>query len=210
MFKRAFYVLTQTFFRIILIIYNRLSIRWESALPDEPKYIVAANHCSNLDPIIVGITFPRRLRYLAKEELFRPFLFGRILRILGAVPVLQSDDVAAAAALKMFFKLLDDGESVVLFPEGTRSPDGQLKPLEGGAALISLHAGVPIIPAFITGSFDAMPSGAAIVKPVKLVIHYGQAIYPTKGKSSKAAREELTMRLYESLSQMERQFGGNK
>jgi 1-acyl-sn-glycerol-3-phosphate acyltransferase len=210
MFNRIFYKLVQYFFRIIFTVYNRMSVKWEAALPESDRFIVTANHCSNLDPLLVGINFPKQLRYLAKEELFHNWFLGKIIRILGAIPVLQEDSNAAASALKSFLNLLKDGESLILFPEGTRSPDGKLKPLEGGTALISIKSGVPIIPAYISGSFDAMPSGAAWVKPKKIRIVFGKAIYPPNGareKSAKESRDELTQELTKALSDMEDKYG---
>ncbi|MCL2767658.1 MAG: 1-acyl-sn-glycerol-3-phosphate acyltransferase [Synergistaceae bacterium] len=209
MAAKLFYQIVKNFFRILFIIYNRVSVKWEVPLPVSDRYIVAANHCSNLDPVLVGANFPRQLKYLAKDELFRPFFFGRIIRILGAIPVLQEDSKAAAAALKGFLNLLQEGESVILFPEGSRSLDGKLQPLEGGAALISIKSGVPIIPAYVSGTFKAMPSGAVWVKPAKIRLFFGEAVYPPKdiGKSSKEAREELTQTLTKALSDMEEKYG---
>lgn len=209
MFSRFFYKLTQITFWIIFKIYNRMTIEWEAELPERDRYIVTANHCSNLDPLLVGINFPKQLRYLAKDELFRSFLFGKIISILGAVPVLQEDINAAASTLKGFLNILKNGESVIIFPEGSRSPDGRLKPLEGGTALISLRTGVPIIPAYISGSFKAMPVGAVWVKPEKIRIVFGKALYPpnTGEKSSKEARDELTQALTRVLSDMESKYG---
>ena len=209
MFDKLFYQLVRFFFRIVFLIYNRASVKWLTPLPESDRYIVAANHCSNLDPVLVGANFPRQLKYLAKDELFRPFFFGKIIRILGAIPVLQEDSKAAAAALKGFLNLLKEGNSVILFPEGSRSQDGKLKPLEGGAALISIKSGVPIIPAYVSGTFEAMPSGVAWVKPKKIRLFFGKAIYPPADseKSSKEAREELTRTLTKVLSDMENEYG---
>jgi len=210
MLNKIFYRIAKNFFRILLIIYNRMSAQWEAPLPESDIYIVASNHCSNLDPLVAGANFPKQLRYLAKDELFRPFLFGKIIRILGAVPVLQEDSNAAAAALKGCLNLLKDGESVILFPEGTRSHDGKLKPLEGGTALISIKTGAPIIPVYISGTFEAMPSGAAWIKPEKIRVFYGKAIYPPKSaevKNSKEARAELTQTLTKALIDMENKYG---
>jgi len=209
MFRKIFYELTRFFFMVIFAIYNRISVKWEAPLPESDRYIVAANHCSNLDPVIVGVFFPKQLRYLAKDELFHSFIFGGIIRILGAVPVLQEDSNAAASALKSCLNLLKEGKSVILFPEGTRSPNGKLQPLEGGTALISIKSGIPIIPVYISGTYEAMPTGAAWVKPKKLRVFYGKAIYPPKdaeGKSSKAIREELTQELAKALSDMENKY----
>ena len=208
MFRNIFYKITQIFFRIILIIYNRVSVKWEAPLPESGRYIVAANHCSNLDPLVIGANFPRQLKYLSKSELFHNFFLGGAIRMLGGVPVIQEDRNAAASALKALLNLLQEGNSVILFPEGSRSPDGKLKPLEGGTALISIKSGVPIIPAYVTGSFEAMPSGAKWVKPKKIRLIFGKAIYPPgdADKSSKAAREELTQLLTKTLSDMENKY----
>ncbi|MDI9371060.1 MAG: lysophospholipid acyltransferase family protein, partial [Synergistota bacterium] len=110
LYNRVFYFLVRRFFFICLKVYNRLSIKWTSALPGR-NVIVAANHTSNLDPVIMGAVFPRRLRYLAKEELFKPFLFGGAIRALGAIPVSKSDSQRAGAALRTFLKLLESGEN---------------------------------------------------------------------------------------------------
>lgn len=204
-FERFFYGLVRSFFRLLFIVYNRLSIQWEEELPrDGGSVIVAANHCSYLDPILVGVAFPRRLRYFAKEELFRPFLFGRIIRILGAVPVSRADSVSAASALKGFFRLLEGGSDVLIFPEGGRSPDGKLQPLEGGVGLIAAHAKVDILPVFIRGAYEAMPLGSALVKPKKITVTFGRRIvFDPDLHAGKEARGKLVAELTESLRALE-------
>ena len=157
-FQKTFYFLVKSFFFICLKVYNRLSIRWGASLPDR-NVIVIANHCSNLDPVVMGAVFPRRVRFLGKSELFEPFLFGSMVRALGVVPVDKQDSQSAGTALKAFLRLLKEGENVLLFPEGGRSLDGKLQPLEGGAALIAMKSGAPIVPAFVSGTFEAMPPG---------------------------------------------------
>ena len=139
--NKLFYFFVKWFFYISLKVYNRISTRWLSPLPRR-NYIVIANHCSNLDPVVMGAIFPGRLRFLAKSELFEPFIFGSMVRALGATPVQKQDSQSAGAALRAFLKLLDDGENVLLFPEGGRSLDGKLQPLEGGAALIAMKSGL--------------------------------------------------------------------
>ena len=177
--NRVFYFFVKWFFFIALKIYNRLSIRWTSSLPQR-NVIVVANHASNLDPVIMGTVFPRRLRYLAKEELFKPFIFGNMVRALGSIPVRKSDSQSAGTALRTFLKLLESGENVLIFPEGSRSLNGELQPLEGGVALIALKSGAPIIPSFISGTFEAMPPGSRWVKPLHLSIVFGDTIDSAK------------------------------
>ena len=154
--------------------------------PNE-RVIVACNHASNLDPIVVGSFFPRRLRYFAKEELFRSWFLGTSIRALGAVPVSRADNASAAGALKGFMKLYREGSDILIFPEGGRSQDGRLQPLEAGVALIAAHERAPILPAFIKGSFDAMPPGLPFVRPSKIAVTFGRplrfsdAVYQSKG-----------------------------
>ena len=101
LFSRIFYLAVKNFLFLALKIYNRLSVKWAGPLPQR-NVIVIANHCSNLDPVVIGGAFPRRLRYLAKSELFAPFLFGRMIRTLGAIPVLKQDSQSAGTALRAF------------------------------------------------------------------------------------------------------------
>jgi 1-acyl-sn-glycerol-3-phosphate acyltransferase len=203
-FERIFYSVVRTFFFIFFSLYNRLSVRWAEPLPRAGNLIVASNHCSNLDPLLVGVAFPRRLRYFAKEELFRPFLFGKIIRLLGAVPVSRTDNASAASALKGFFRLLEGGSDVLIFPEGSRSPDGKLLPLEGGVGLIAAHSKTDILPVFIKGSYEAMTPGAALVKPRKITVTFGKRIvFDTELYKGKEAREKIMAELTRSLKELE-------
>jgi 1-acyl-sn-glycerol-3-phosphate acyltransferase len=204
-FNRLFYVVVKYFFWFCFKIYNRMSVQWQAPLPEGNRFIVASNHCSLLDPLLVGIAFPGPLRFLAKEELFQPLLLRTLVYALGAVPVSRVDERAAAVALKQLYTFLEEGESVVLFPEGQRSFDGKLLPLEGGTALIALRSGVPILPVYIGGTWEAMPVGSKWVRPVKISVTFGKALIPNlhEGENHKAARERLTEQLSQALSALE-------
>jgi 1-acyl-sn-glycerol-3-phosphate acyltransferase len=194
-----FYFTVRIFFGVIFLFYNRLSIKWTEPLPKDRNVIVACNHCSNLDPLLVGRAFPRRLRYFAKEELFRPFIFGKIIRILGAVPVSRNNNVSAAGALKGFFKFLEEGRDVLIFPEGSRSTDGKMLPLEAGVGLIACHSKAPILPVLIKGSHEAMPPGSAMVKPAKITVEFGKLItLAPEAYREKGAREKIMATLTEA------------
>jgi len=154
--------------------------------------------------VLVGAAFPRRLKYFAKEELFRPFLFGKIIRILGAVPVSRGSNVAAAGALKGFFKFLEEGSDILIFPEGSRSADGKMLPLEGGVGLIASHSHAPILPILIKGSHEAMPPGAAMVKPVKITVTFGKLIIlAPEAYKEKGAREKILAILTDAFKALE-------
>ena len=199
-----FYTLVRLFFKVVFFFYHRLSIKWTEPLPKNRNVIVACNHCSNLDPVMIGSAFPRRLRYFAKEELFRPFFFGRIIRILGAVPVSRENNAAAAGALKGLLKFLKEGGDVLIFPEGARSSDGKLMPLENGVGLIASHSQAPILPVFIKGTHEAMPPGAAMVKPVKVTITFGKLLaFDPETYKDKDAREKITAALTDAFKALE-------
>ncbi len=210
LFNRIFYFFVKWFFFICFKLYNRISVKWKGPLP-EKNVIVIANHCSNLDPAIMGAIFPRRLRYLAKEELFGPLIFGGMIRALGAIPVRTQDSQSAGTALRAFLNLLNDGENVLLFPEGGRSLDGNLQPLEGGAALIAMKSGAPVMPVFIAGTFQAMPPGAKWIKPVKISVLLGEAIdtlpYIEEGREGRA---RLLERFEKTLISLEAEISAGK
>lgn len=206
--RTLFYCTTALFFRVVMKIYNRVTvIGLDKALAASPPVIIAANHCSNLDPIVIGAFFPRRLRYLAKSELFNFVPLGLAIRALGAVPAKREDLQGAAGALKFLVERLQSGEDVLLFPEGQRSHDGRLKPLEGGVGLLAAKTGAPVIPAYIHGTFEAMPRGSRAYRPAKVVLSFGQPIYPgspgTEGSSSKELRRSVIDSLERSLKELE-------
>lgn len=202
-----FYWVVRNTFRLLLRLYNRCSVRWLEELDPNERMIVACNHASNLDPVVIGAFFPRRLRYFAKEELFRSWFLGTSIRALGAVPVSRADNASAAGALKGFMKLYREGSDILIFPEGGRSLDGRLQPLEAGVALIAARERAPILPAFIHGSFDAMPPGLRFVRPSKISVTFGRplrfadAVYESRGGRD-VIMQELTsvMRGLESAS----------
>ena len=202
--NKIFYAIVSTVLKIILIIYNRCTSKWLFKLPKDEKFIVACNHASNLDPVIVGCFFPRRLRYFAKEELFTNWLFAACIRALGAVPVSRQNNASAAGALKGFMKLYQEGNDVLIFPEGGRTLDGKLQPLEGGVAVIASHTHAPILPAFIHGSFKSMPPGAALIKPTKLRITFGEPLrFSDEVYSSKEGRKIIMDSLNDAMKKLE-------
>ena len=144
------------------------------------------------------------MRYLAKEELFEGWFLGTCIRALGAVPVSRTTNASAAGALKGFMKLYQEGSDVLIFPEGGRTLDGKLQPLEAGVALIAAHEHAPILPVFIHGSFKAMPPNAFFVKPTKLRVTFGKPLrFSDEVYDSKAGRKIIMDTLTETFKQLE-------
>lgn len=208
--KKVFYVFTKMFFFICLKVYNRFKVINITKIPLNGRVIVVANHCSNLDPIAVGVAFPGRLSYLAKAELFKNPILSFLMKAIGAIPVSKESNQSAGAALKAFLNILESGSSVLLFPEGARSFNGKLQPLEGGAALIAMKSKVPVLPVYISGTHEAMPRGSSKIRPVTISVIFGDVIDPedlSEGLSSKESRKLMIRMIEESLLSMESKYG---
>lgn len=208
-FQKVFYFIVKNSFKIFFTTYNRVEVRGRQNIVDVPL-IVASNHASNVDPPLIGGIFPRPLRYLAKDSLFHNPILAFCMRNLGSIPVTREDSQRAGAVMKLLLGRLEAGESILVFPEGSRSRDGRLQPLEGGAAFLSVKSGAPILPIYIGGSFDACPPGAKLIRPTKITATYGSLIDPKDmGESDKEKREAMTATLADVLAKLESEAKGH-
>lgn len=156
--------------------YFRLTVEGEEYLPERGGFILAANHASLLDPILIALVLRRPVHFLAKQELFRLPLFGWLLRRVHAIPLDRGRP--DRAALRTAVERLKQGNVIGIFPEGTRSDDGQLQALRGGAALIALQAQVPIVPAVVEGSWRVWPRGRWWPRRGAIRVRFGAAVSP--------------------------------
>lgn len=143
--------------------------------------IVAANHASYLDPVALGVACPRPISYMAKAELFDIPVLGSAIRAVYAFPVNRGKKSSTTAAIKTSVELLRSGRAVGIFPQGTRVPQGEGDPRAGVALLASL-AGVPVVPAGISGS-----AHAHALHQIKVA--FGEPLRLPEGR--KATREEI-------------------
>ena len=170
-----FYYFVQTVFSIAGSLWFRLDVVGMENLPREGGLLVVCNHASNLDPPVVGCKLPREGHFLAKEELFHG-LFGKICSALNAHPINRAG--MDRKALRTCTDVLKSGGMLVIFPEGTRTRDGELQPAKSGAAMIAAQAGVPICPLYIDGTFNALPRGVSFPRRVKVRLHIGKPFSP--------------------------------
>ena len=136
--------------------------------------VIASNHQSYVDPVLLGAGLPRRLSFMARDTLFMNPLFGRLIRDVGAFPVRR--DGVGKEGLKTAVRKLKDGEAVLVFPEGTRTLDGRIGRIKDGAGLLSRLSGVPVVPAAVEGTFLAWPRGRAYPLPARMTVAFGEAI----------------------------------
>lgn len=157
-----------------LHLWNRLSSQGLQNVPASGGCVIATNHTSFLDPpIIASATTHRMVRFMARDTLFKGFL-GWWLPQSGVIPI--SREKGDVGALRRSIDELRKGHCVGLFPEGTRSADGELQPAKGGIGFLLAKASVPVVPAYIDGAFAAYPRGQRTIRPVKLHIVYGSPI----------------------------------
>ncbi len=153
--------------------------------------IIASNHTSLYDPPVLSISCPEEVHFLAKEPLFEIPLLGRLIRVLNSHPVSRS--AADASTFRALVRLLQEGKKVILFPEGRRSKDGELQPLERGLSFIASKAHCRIFPAYIKGTFSAWPMTRRFPKLFgKISVVFGTPIeWSDLGGEDKRERERL-------------------
>lgn len=141
------------FVRIVFTVLYRVEVIGKENIPDSGPLILCANHNGELDMFFIGYKIKRLVRYMAKEELFRNPLLGRIIRWLGAFPVKRGK--ADVEAIKTSLRLLENNEVLGIFPEGTRmkKKDAKTVRIKPGVALIAQKSGAPIIPVAVSGQY---------------------------------------------------------
>jgi len=181
----------------------RFRVVGKGNLPAEGAYILSPVHRSYLDTPVGGMVTARRQRFLGKESLWKSRLVGRFLTIVGGFPVERG--TADRAALRACQEVLERGEPMVMFPEGTRQhgPVVRAELLHAGPAFVAARAGVPIVPMGIAGTDYAMPGGSPLIRPCKVVMVVGEPIHPpaVERRVPRRVVDELTERLRAGLQE---------
>ncbi|MCM3666680.1 1-acyl-sn-glycerol-3-phosphate acyltransferase [Mesobacillus subterraneus] len=159
----------------------RIEVIGRENIPAEGGVLLCANHIDNLDPPVVGITAPRPVHFMAKDELFSVPLLGKIVPHLNAFPVKRG--MSDREALRKGLAILKDGKVLGLFPEGTRSKTGEMGKGLAGAGFFALRADAHIVPCAIIGPYRAFK---------KLKVVYGKPIDMVSVKENKLNAEQAT------------------
>lgn len=157
-------------------------------LPREGSFLIAANHASFLDPPLIGSQVQRQIAYFARKTLWKPGFASWWLDTVGTIPV-DRDGGQDVSAIKRVLRALKEDKGLILFPEGTRTTDGNLQPPKAGVGLICCRAQVPVIPARIFGSYEAMGKGGGLRLGTPVNIVFGQAIPPSVYDEPSAGKE---------------------
>lgn len=155
--------------------------------------LLVANHQSFFDPVMIGMPLERPINYLARSTLFDNPIFGSLIRALGTIPLRR--DSADGAALRAALSVLRSGRPLLLFPEGTRTDDGNLGEMGSGPALMASRCNVPVIPICVEGAYKAWPRDRMVPRPARAVVVYGDPIQPSEHRSG----AELNDMIVESI-----------
>ena len=155
-------------------VYHRFRVCNAERVPRTGPVLLACNHASFYDPPLVGASLSRDICYLARESLFKTRLGNWALRNVNCIPV--DREGGGAAGLKGVLDNLGRGRAVILFPEGTRTRDGQLQPVKAGVGLAVLKAEAPVIPVRVFGTFAAWGRGQRWPKPYRLTVKFGEPL----------------------------------
>ena len=170
----------------------RVRVEGGERLPRRGPAILAANHVSFFDSVVLIMTVRRTLSFVGKVEYLDSWTTRRLLPAMGMIPVDRSDGRRAIAALKLAAGVLQAGSMFAIYPEGTRSPDGALHAGHTGVAYLSMATSVPIVPAGIVGTNRVQPPGTRVPHPFQPVtVRFGSPIDPTIYAGSRRQRRRL-------------------
>ncbi|MDQ3106621.1 MAG: 1-acyl-sn-glycerol-3-phosphate acyltransferase [Actinomycetota bacterium] len=181
----------------------RVTIDGREHIPATGPFILSPVHRSNIDTPLVATCSRRRVHYMGKQEMWKFKISAAFFTAMGGIPVNRG--ATDRDAMRKSIEVLQAGEPLVIFPEGTRRSGPVVEEIFEGAAYVSTKTGAPIIPVGIGGSEPAMPKGAKFIKPVKCHLIIGPPLHPEPGEVGKAPRRavrELNARLQAELQRL--------
>ena len=175
------YTLTRNVVRPVARLVYRPDIQGTENIPPTGPVLLASNHLSFVDSLVIPLASPRKVVFLAKSEYFtgrgvRGALMRWIFTAVGSVPIQRGTAGAAQEALDSALEILKDGLAFGIYPEGTRSRDGRLYRGRTGVAWLALTAGCPVVPVALSGTQDIQPVGSRVPRIRKITIRFGKPL----------------------------------
>jgi len=192
--------------KVPTVAFMRLMFRLEAVgvenIPASGPVLMVSNHSSVLDPPLIGGASDRQLTYLAKAELFNIPLFGALIRGLDARPIRREG--ADPGALRTARHVLEEGGALLVFPEGTRGDEGDIRPAKPGAGLLAVSSGAAVVPVYVKGSGQAWPRGRSLPRPAKVTVTFGKPLRfePARGADRKAQYELASREMMDAISRL--------
>jgi 1-acyl-sn-glycerol-3-phosphate acyltransferase len=199
-------VVTGRFYRLLPAVWSRSFPFWrihiEGQWPARGAYVIVPNHQSFLD-IFVLCNIHQEWKWVAKRELFKIPMFGWGFSLTGSISLDRGDLASAKSVMEKSRRYIEDGISVLIFPEGTRSEDGKLLPFKPGAFKLAIETGAPVLPIAISGSAEGMPKGGPWVRPAQITVRILEPVSTTglTGRDVRRLREIVRNRIARALGQ---------
>jgi len=196
-----FYYLAKIILRTLFFLLTRHQVKGIENVPSQGPLLIVANHLSLADPPLIGVSVGRRISFMAKQELFHSKFFSHLIRNLGAFSVHRGR--LDRNALRQVNQAFASGQALIMFPEGMRSLNGQLRPAFSGSALIALHNSVPILPVGITGT-EKIKGVAWILRRPQITVNIGRPFYlpPVNSRLTKVKLAESTNYIMQHIAEL--------
>jgi len=188
------YYLSKYIGLFLLYVFFRFRVNGRQYFPKYSPCLIVSNHASYLDPIVIGCACPRRVYFVAKEELFQRPVARFFLNQLGAFPLRRNE--ADRSAVKKIYSLLKEKKVVCLFPEGTRD-QGEIGDFRSGAIKLLMKSGAEVVVAGITGTHQSYPRGAKFPKPYPIRVSFSRPI--PQSNLTQSEWEEILKRQMEEI-----------
>ena len=195
--QRLVYDILRALARLVVVWFFRFRVTGRQHWPAAGGALVCANHQSYLDPPLVGLTCSRRMTYLGRTTLFENKLLAPIISFLDTIPI--DREGGGLSGLKETLRRLKGGDMVLIFPEGTRTSDGQLQPLKPGFIAVARRSKVPLVPVALDGAYDIWPRTSPLPRGGRLAVAIGEPISALE--VSQLSDEELIEKLTRSIRQ---------
>jgi 1-acyl-sn-glycerol-3-phosphate acyltransferase len=195
------YRLGWCFFRFIYSTYFRWRVFNPERVPKEGPVILASNHASFIDPPLIGSGFNRAVNYLARNTLFDVPVVAALLRSWKVVPV--DREGGGGAGLKAILERLLAGGIILLFPEGTRSADGNLRPAKSGVGLTVIKSEAPVVPVRVFGTFEAYGRHMRFPRPRRVMVKYGHPLdFKALRREAKSCSKPRLKEIYQQVADL--------
>jgi len=204
--SRLWYEFLKRVLQLAAILGYRVRYSGRHNIPAEGGVLVVSNHQSHFDPPLVGIGCPRRMNYVSRDTLFRFAPLGWLLSSVDSIPI--DREGIGLGGIKESLKRLKRGEMVLIFPEGTRSADGEIHPFRPGFTALAVRSKAAILPVAIEGAFAAWPRWKKFPGLGRIRVHFGEPILPGEfaGRDERDLLAEVERRVRECQARLRGQI----